>query len=260
MYELIILALIFTIFAVVQDFKTREVANWLNFSLIAFALAFRLFYSIMHNEFQFFYLGLMGLVLFTILANLFYYTRAFAGGDAKLLMGFGIILPYSSYSDILPKTLVFIFLLFLSGAIYSLIYSIFIAIKNKTKFKTEFKKNTNKNLKLLTITPILFVLALFFLHHNNYINNLTVSAITILFIGVPWIWIYTHSLDKCMSKIYSPDKLMEGDWLDKDVKHKGKTLVKKTVHGLSLNEIKNHSWFLEEDLLFGLHLNYTSSY
>ena len=35
---LIILALIWLIFAVISDLKTREVPNWLNFSLIIFAL------------------------------------------------------------------------------------------------------------------------------------------------------------------------------------------------------------------------------
>jgi len=46
MYEvifLIVLALVWVIFATIQDIRTREVANWLSFSLIIFALGFRFF-------------------------------------------------------------------------------------------------------------------------------------------------------------------------------------------------------------------------
>jgi Flp pilus assembly protein protease CpaA len=237
MYELIILALIFTLFAVVQDLRTREVANWLNFSLIAFALAFRLFHALLKNSPEFFYIGLIGLAVFIALAYILYYARAFAGGDAKLLMGFGVILPYNSYADILPLTLIFIFLLFLSGAVYSIIYSVFIAAKNKKKLKSEASKNVRKNPALLITSPILFLASLFILSRLNYLNSLTVSAIAILFILVPWVWIYTKSLEKCMTKIYPPSKLTEGDWLDSDVFLNKKILVKKTVHGLSLKDI-----------------------
>ena len=81
---LIILALIWIVFAVVQDFKYREIANWLSFSLIIFALAIRLFYSIFSNNYNYVLFGLAGLGVFFILAYGFYYMRLFAGGDAKL--------------------------------------------------------------------------------------------------------------------------------------------------------------------------------
>ena len=38
---LILLGLVWIIFAVVQDLRKREIANWLNFSLVIFALVFR---------------------------------------------------------------------------------------------------------------------------------------------------------------------------------------------------------------------------
>jgi len=41
---LIVIAIVWMIFAVIQDFRKREVANWWNFSLIAFVLAYRLFF------------------------------------------------------------------------------------------------------------------------------------------------------------------------------------------------------------------------
>ena len=60
-YVLFGLGLIWILFAVVQDIRTREIANWLNFSLIIFALGFRFFYSLFEmNDFGFFYQGLIG--------------------------------------------------------------------------------------------------------------------------------------------------------------------------------------------------------
>ncbi len=100
MYEVIFLwalALIYIIFAVIQDIKTKEIANWINFSLIAFSLGFRFFYSLFNGiDFSFFYNGLIGLGIFFVIGNILYYSKVFAGGDAKLMISLGAILPISS--------------------------------------------------------------------------------------------------------------------------------------------------------------------
>ena len=54
------IAIIWTIIAVAQDFRKREVANWWNFSLIIFILAFRLFLSIEKGNYWWFLWGLIG--------------------------------------------------------------------------------------------------------------------------------------------------------------------------------------------------------
>ena len=68
MFEVIflgILALVWIVFATIQDIKSREIANWLNFSLIIFALGFRFFYSLFElNDFNFLYQGLLVLECF----------------------------------------------------------------------------------------------------------------------------------------------------------------------------------------------------
>ena len=53
MFEVIflfVLALVFIAFAVLQDLKSREIANWLNWSLIIFALGFRFFWGLFEGE------------------------------------------------------------------------------------------------------------------------------------------------------------------------------------------------------------------
>src|SRR6056297_2108238 len=96
-FLLLVLGLIWISFAVIQDIREREISNWLNFSLIIFALGFRFFYSLFElQDMSFFYQGGIGFGTFLVLGNLFYYSRMFAGGDAKLFMALGAVLPLSS--------------------------------------------------------------------------------------------------------------------------------------------------------------------
>ncbi len=227
-YFLFALAFIWTIFAVIVDLKKREVPNWISFSLIAFALAYRGFYSIFINDWSYFLLGVFGFSIFFALAYGFYYARAFAGGDAKLLMGFGIILPYNNFNDFGYYSIIFISSLFLLGVVYSLIYSVFIAIKRRKKFTNEFERIIRENGTILLIfTALIFSLSL-----------LKVAGIfSLLFLIVPFFYVYVKSLDKCMIGKVHADKLSEGDWLEKEVKI-GKHIIRKSVHGLNNENIK----------------------
>ena len=62
-----ILALVWLIVASIQDIKKREIPNWLSFSLIVFALAFRALYSVINLDVRFFMYGLLGLGIFFLL-------------------------------------------------------------------------------------------------------------------------------------------------------------------------------------------------
>lgn len=230
-YFLFALTLVFTIFATIQDLRTREVANWLTFSLIAFALAYRAFFSVATKNIHFFLLGLLGFIVMLVLGNIFYYSKAFAGGDAKLLMGFGAIIPYQTYSHLLLFPIAFILLLFLAGALWSLAFSIFIVAKNKKSFVKEFKNLFKKYLPLLIFSLALFAISLV----AGFLQPLMLFIIPLSLI--PILFIYTLSLEKCMIVLLPPNKLTEGDWLEKEIRL-GKTTIKKSVHGLSYKEIQ----------------------
>ncbi|MEK6859885.1 MAG: prepilin peptidase, partial [Nanoarchaeota archaeon] len=92
---LIVLGIIWIIGAVLQDLKRREVDNLWNFSLIAFALCYRVGVSVFLGDYWFTLNGVIGFVIFLILGNIFYYSKMFAGGDAKLMIALGAILPLS---------------------------------------------------------------------------------------------------------------------------------------------------------------------
>jgi len=230
-YFLIFLAGLWALFASVSDFKTREVPNWISFSLIAFALAYRAFYSIGHG-WMFLVYGLLGLGIFIVLGYLFYYGRAFGGGDAKLLMASGAILPFESYMDYLFVGMGFIFILFLAGGIYSLVYTVFLIRRNK-KFSKEFKGRIKKN-KLMVFGLLIVGLAL----AGVFVSTSLGLSLAFLFLGLmPLLYFYALSVDKCcMIILKKPRNLQEGDWIMKDIKV-GRKMVKKTVHGLTKKDI-----------------------
>ena len=238
MYEVIFLwlvALAFIIFAVVQDIKTREIANWLNFSLIIFALGFRFFYSLFSGDnFSFFYNGLIGFGIFFLIGNLFYYSRLFAGGDAKLMIALGTILPFSTgFFYNIQNFLNFIFLFLLSGFVYTIFVSIFLCLKHFKIFRKEFIRQFKKNKKLFYFSLLGFVL----------FSLMSVLSFLFLFLGILIffsfiLYLYAKAIDECcMVKIISSEKLREGDWLYSNIKI-GNKLIKANWDGLSKKEIR----------------------
>lgn len=231
---LIALVLIWIIFAVVQDLRKREIANWLNFSLAIFALGFRFFYSIFQdNGFQFFYQGLIGFAIFFVIGNLFYYGRVFAGGDAKLMISLGAVIPFSeSFSINFNLFLIFFLIFLISGAFYGIFFGIILGIKNRKCFTREFSRQFKKNKKVFYVSLILGILFLLL----SFIN------IVFLYIGIfvfslPYFYFSAKSVDEsCMIMKVKTKELTEGDWLYKDIAV-GKKTIKATWDGLNLEEI-----------------------
>ncbi|MCK9568291.1 A24 family peptidase [Candidatus Pacearchaeota archaeon] len=238
MYEVIFLwalALAFIIFAVVQDFKTREIANWLNFSLIIFALGFRFFYSFFSGDnFSFFYQGLIGFVIFFLVGNLFYYSRLFAGGDAKMMIALGAILPISSrfFSNV-QIFLNFLLIFLLSGFVYTIIMSIILCVKNFKKFRKEFANQLYQKRKLSYLS---LVTGIFFLLIGFW--NVIFIFVGLLFFVTFYLYIYSKSIDESsMIKTIPTTKLREGDWLYSNVKI-GNKVIKAKWDGVSNREIR----------------------
>lgn len=233
---LIVLALVWIIIAIFQDFRKREVANWLNFSLIAIALAYRAFVSLSLRNHWFLIYGLIGFLVFFVLANVFYYSRVFAGGDAKLLMGLGVVLPFSSsLFGNLYIFLYFIFLLLFFGGIYGLIFSVVLAIRHKQKLSKEFSKQFEKNKKLLnSVFFVAVMLAIFVLISGEYLF----MAFPILLLIFPFLYIYGKAVEEsCMIKTVNVAELTIGDWLYEEVRA-GKKTIKPNWEGLDEKELK----------------------
>ena len=229
------LGLIWIIFATIQDGKTKEIANWLNFSLIIFALGFRFFYSLFMNDgFSFFYQGLIGLGIFFIFGNLLYYAKFFAGGDAKLMFALGPILAISSvFNENIFFYLKFLLLFLLIGGLYSIGFSLWFSLRNSKEFKKQFKKLYSKNKKLIYV---LSTLGLLIMIAGFYLDLLFYLGVFIFIL--PYFYIYAKAVDEaCMIKNISTKKLLEGDWLYSNLKI-GKHVIKATWDGLTKKQIQ----------------------
>jgi Flp pilus assembly protein protease CpaA len=236
---LIGLAIIWVIFASIEDLRKREVENWVSFSLIAFALGIRFFFSLFSRDFSFFYMGIIGLTVFFILGNLFYYSRIFAGADAKLMIALGAILPLSrdliiNFNIALWFLLFFLFI----GAIYGVIWSLILMINHFKNFRKYFASKINqfkKRILFLSFLSFLFILFGFYLDFLIFFG--------ILLLILPYILLFAKSIDDCcMVKRINVVQLTEGDWLVNDLLI-GKNKIVAKWDGLTkeqINIIKKH--------------------
>lgn len=247
MINLVLISLFFiwAIFASIEDFKKREVENWLNYSLAIFALGLRFFYSLFTNDFSVFYFGMFGLLVFLALGNLLYYSRMFAGADAKMMIAMGAILPMAnSINSNIKIFLTFLFLFLIVGGIYGIVWTIFLSIKNKNKFKKEFFKNCKKNKKKLTLSTIVGILLMALFKINPLF---LITGIGIFF--VPILYAYSKAVDKvAMVKLLPSEKLTEGDWLVHDIVI-GKEKIKANWDGLTKEEIDKIKKFKKKVLV-----------
>jgi Flp pilus assembly protein protease CpaA len=232
---LIVLGVIWIIGAVLQDLHRREVDNIWNFSLIAIALGYRAVLSVFIWDYWYFVNGMIGFGIFLILGNLFYYGRVFAGGDAKLVIALGTILPLS-YSWAVNFKIFGLFIggFLLGGSIYVFIWSLFLVVLNFGKFRSEFVKQYRKNNYIFLISFIFFIFWIVF----SYLFGLQFVYIGIIFLLFPVLFIYAKSVEEsCMIKSIYPKYLTEGDWLAEDVFLKGKK-IKANWEGVSKKELK----------------------
>jgi Flp pilus assembly protein protease CpaA len=233
---LFVLGILWMSFASVCDLKTKEVFDWLNYSFLLFVLGFRFFWSLFEEgSFVFFYWGLVGFVAFFILGNLFYYSRFFGGGDAKLMYGLGALLPISSsLFENLEFFIGFLLVFFLVGAVYGLIGSLFLMVRNWKAFRKEFQRQIRKRVWVILSGMFLGLIllggGLIFLEEIAYLGIL-IFLMAVLFV-------FGKTIDKsAMIVKRKVSELREGDWLYKDVRV-GKEIIKSNWEGLSKQEIK----------------------
>ncbi|MEK6948207.1 MAG: A24 family peptidase [Nanoarchaeota archaeon] len=250
-YFLIVVALIYLIFASITDIKTREVPNWLNYSLIAIGLGSRAIYSIITNDRSYLLYGLIGLGIFFIIANVMYYAKQWGGGDAKLLMGMGAM--FGNYGGIkyltpvfdLPFIIVLIINILVAGALWGIIYSTHLAIKNKKEFIKNIKENAHKTFIYLIIIGIIVIITSLLIT-NEFKFLILMLGITLSLL--PSTYIFFKAVEKSsMYKKMNIDRLTEGDWLAEDVKKGNKiicsSIKNKNEYQISDNKKKINKFF-----------------
>ncbi len=218
-------AVIVLIIASLTDLKTREVPDWINFSIIPLALGIRLIWSLSTNDYSHILDGFVGFGAFFLLALLMFYTGQWGGGDSKMLMGLGALIgfPYHFWSSninwLIQPLPSFLINTIVVGSIYGFVWSIILSIKNRKKFLKELKKLNQSIKKLSKIMMILFVILLF---STLLIQDILIKILVVLLIifihGSFYLFIFIKAVEKsCMLKYVKPTEVTEGDWISKEI-------------------------------------------
>lgn len=213
---LISLTLIVLSIASYADIKTREIPDWLNFSLITGALGIRAIVSI-SDGWSIFLAGLVGFLVCFVLACLFYYSNQWGGGDSKLLMGIGASI--GIHLDLFWFSLALLFF----GAIWGVMWMIGVAIKKRHLFviriKTSFEEQKKSHLTIWIITLLLAILTIIY----PYFWPLVLFP-SFIFYSI----IFVTSVEKsCFFVRKNLLDLTEGDWLAENVTKNGKRIITK---------------------------------
>lgn len=243
MVEAILLTIVFIglLIAALFDIKTREVPDWVNYSLIFLGFGLRIIYSISSFDISYVIEGLLGFGLFFLISLLMFYTGQWGGGDTKLLMGVGALLGFNLNFSEIPLIITFFANLLIVGACYGLLWSLFLAVKHRKKFIISFKKNHKNNKIKITrrfvlITSIIILIPAFII--EAVLLKISFIALAIIPITTLYIWIFARSVEQsCMFKLLKPSQLTEGDWIEKDIEIGNKKVYTKRDLGVSKKQI-----------------------
>mgnify|MGYP001602200933 FL=1 len=239
---LFIIALVWLIFASISDLKTREVPDWLSYSLIIIGFGNALLKSLILGDIKFLFYSLAAFSLVFLFSALLYYTKQWGGGDVKLIAGLVTLFPvypeellnYFGPNLDIPFILILFLNIIIFGALYSIVYGIYLLIKNKIDFLNEIKKYDIK--KIYLISPLVTLIISIFT--KDLFLKLFLLSIGILILITPMLTVFVKIVEKkCMFKKIPVKKLTEGDWINKNIYYKNKLIYNKNSPGITKLQI-----------------------
>lgn len=222
------------------DIDRREVPDWLNFSLIITGLGVRLIYSLVTWSYEPILAGVLGLAAFVGLAYLMFYTGQWGGGDSKMLMGLGALIGLEFSMD--SFMIAFIISVLLMGALYGVAWTLVVSIINRKAFKREVRKilekpQIRKHRRWVAFAAVSLLLVGLALGLNVFGVMLVFLSVAIA--GTYYLWIFIKSVERsCMFKQVPPEKLVEGDWIVKDIVIDGKRICGPKDLGIEKEQIE----------------------
>ncbi|MBU0980779.1 MAG: A24 family peptidase [Nanoarchaeota archaeon] len=212
--------------ASINDLRTREVPDWLSYSLFALALGYRIFASLIMHDGNILLSGLLGGGIFFVIAVFMFYTGQWGGGDSKLLIGLGTLFGFQMgwQNDLVAFVINFLFI----GAMYGLIWTFVLALKNRERLAKEFKIKMQDK-RLITAKWVLLLTAALLIAATALLSSpwlLPIAMTVALVIITMYMWIIVKAVEKtCMLKWLPTSKLTEGDWIAEDIIVKGKKVA-----------------------------------
>ncbi|MFT4343260.1 MAG: A24 family peptidase [Candidatus Woesearchaeota archaeon] len=242
-FEFIALGLAFLvlIIASIHDIKKREVPDMLNYGFFFVAIALRLLHYGVTFDYVILIEGLAGFALGFALGMFMFYTGQWGGGDSKMLIGLGTLfgLPVLSggISILHGVFIAFILNMFLAGSLFGLVWSVVIAFRNYKSFKLAWKRQMelSKGIRWVTYILALMVLGLGFIFIETLFLFLLLG---LLIASINYLYVFAKAIERSsMVFMLPPSEVTEGDWIDKEVYHKGKYVCGPKDLGITKKQI-----------------------
>ncbi len=208
----------------ITDLRTREVPDWINYSLMGAGIGLNALASIIMRDYRIMLYSIAGLAIFLALSHLMYYTGQWGGGDAKMLMGIGALLglPVSlsfPFFDVNAMLISFLMNLLIAGFAYGVGAALFIAFANRKKFTRQLGKEleAHRVMRLSLLAASGGVLLISFFMAEPPVKLVLAAAGTIT-AGSFYLWIFVRAVENaCMYRLVRPEQLTEGDWIARDI-------------------------------------------
>jgi Flp pilus assembly protein protease CpaA len=226
------------------DIRTREVPDWLNYSLICAGVATGLLASLVYGTWTYAAFSLLGLGVFVALAYVMFYAGQWGGGDSKLLMGIGAAagLEFSlSYPWLSAQNFLFGFWIntLLAGVGYAIAWSIALGLRHRKVVSERFAEEVSRRAMLRNIVlgaSMLF--AVFALFARIPEMRMAIFMLALISFFSFYALMLIKAVEKsCMYKLMPPDKLTEGDWIAHDILIGGKYVCGPKDLGISKKQI-----------------------
>jgi hypothetical protein len=231
---LILIGAIGIIIGSITDFKKREVADWLNYSLIATGLGIRLLYAVIYGEWTQLLFGLAWVGIAFAFGSLMYYTGQWGGGDVKMIMGLGALtgflnpeifitsadlLKYVLPAWMMPGTFMIHFMInsFLLGAIYGIVMMVIQGLVHHKRFMEECVAMKQYFIWSLFGSGALVIIGYLFLWVSDQLVFVLQLLIWIIVVS-PFVLLATKVVERaCMIRMMAIKDLTEGEWIVDDV-------------------------------------------
>jgi len=220
----IIIAFIALLIGSMTDLRKREVPDYVSYSLIVFAFASSIFYSIIKGDYIYIAQTAMGFLIGIGIAYAMFYLGQWGGGDSKLIMGLGAVIGFNAFVIFGEKNywlVILLILIVLVGAIYGLFWSIYLAIKHRKEFRKALidisrKKNILLMRRIAMGSLIVFAAIAIFMIPEEFKLMFFVLIAAAFFMF--YLWLFVRVIEQgCMVKDVSISVLTEGDWIYRNV-------------------------------------------
>ncbi|MBW2964451.1 A24 family peptidase [Candidatus Woesearchaeota archaeon] len=232
-----IIVLVALIIGSYTDFRTREVPDWLNYSLVFMGFGLRIIFSIVYHDAGYIVSGLLGFGVFFAIALIMFYAGQWGGGDSKMVMGLGALLGMELSMD--SFLIGFIINIVIFGALFGIVFSFYLAAVNFKQFAKEFNTRfREKGIQkwLVWIGTVALLIVSIFVPHYIRVPIVVLAGIVLVSF---YAFVYLKSVEaSSMIKWVEPEDLTEGDWVVEDVIVGKKRICGPKDLGLEMSQIK----------------------